>query len=101
MLKGLFQSEGIVIGEERVRQSLIRTTPNYILHRRKHSYHLLNPTPYYAEYYGHKLHLDQNEKLIHFGVTHVAASDGFSGKLLDIVTMPIKNNLLIYDTLFR
>ena len=41
------------------------------------------------------MHLDQNEKLVHFGVTHVAALDGYGGKLLDIVTMPIKNNLLI------
>ncbi len=36
----------------------------------------MNPVP---EYFGH---IDQNEKLIRFGVTHVAASDGYSGKLL-------------------
>lgn len=84
-----------------MRQSLIHTTPAYIAHRRSHSYRLFNPIPYYAEYFGHKMHVDQNEKLIHFGVTHVAASDGYSGKLLGIITMPIKNNLLIYDDLFR
>ena len=85
----------------RIRQSLLRATPVYTLRRRNHSYHQLNPIPYYAEYHRHKLHLDQNEKLVHFGVTHVAASDGYSGKILDIITMPIKNNLLIYDDLFR
>ena len=100
-LNGLFRSEGIVIGEQRVRQSLVRATPTYSIQRRNYSYHQFNPIPYYAEYHGHKLHIDQNEKLIHFGVTHVAASDGYSGKILDIVTMPIKNNLLIYDGLFR
>lgn len=61
----------------------------------------MNPTPYYAEYYGHKLHIDQNEKLVRFGVTHVAASDGYSGKLLGIISMPVKNPVLIYDDLFR
>nr|XP_020461071.1 uncharacterized protein LOC109963123 isoform X2 [Monopterus albus] len=30
---------------------------------------------------GHKLHLDQNEKLVMFGVTHVLAIDGFSKKI--------------------
>ncbi len=61
----------------------------------------MNPVPYYAEYFGHKMHIDQNEKLIRYGVTHVAASDGYSGKLLGIVSMPVKNNLLIYSELFR
>lgn len=78
-----------------------KITPVYSQHRRNYSYHQFNPTPYYAEYFGHKLHVDQNEKLVQFGVTHVAASDGYSGKLLGIITMPIKNNLLIYDELFR
>ncbi|TRY53680.1 hypothetical protein DNTS_015221 [Danionella cerebrum] len=32
---------------------------------------------------GHKIHLDQNEKLVMFGVTHVFAIDGFSNKLLN------------------
>ena len=89
------------MGEQRLRQSMMRVTPVYLQQRRNYSYHQLNPAPYYAEYHGHKLHLDQNEKLVHFGATHVAASDGYSGKLLGIVTMPIKNNMLIYDDLFR
>ena len=47
--------------------------------------------PYYAEYCGHKMHID---KLIRFGVTHVA-------KLLAIITIPacepVKNCILIPD----
>ena len=36
-----------------------------------------NPVPYYAPYFGHKLHMDQNEKLAQdFGATHVHALDG-------------------------
>ena len=87
-LNGLLRSEGIVVGEQRIRQSLMRTTPIYTIQRHHRSYHQFNPTPYYAEYHGHKLHIDQNEKLIHFGVTHVAASDGYSGKIFDIITIP-------------
>ena len=31
----------------------------------------INPFPYHASYFGHKLHVDQNEKLVMFGVTHI------------------------------
>ena len=43
---------------------------------------------------GDKLHLDQNEKCVTFGVTHVLAIDGYSRKI------PKKNPILIYDLLF-
>lgn len=56
---------------------------------------------YVALYFGHKLHVDQNEKLIQFGVTHVIARDGFSGKIVAYATMPVKNNLAIYESIFR
>ena len=100
-LTGLLRSEGITVGEQRVRESMRRVTPVYIEHRHRNTYHQINPVPYYAQYYGHKLHIDQNEKLVQFGVTHVAAADGYSGKLMGIITMPIKNPILIYDLLYR
>lgn len=50
---------------------------------------------------GHKLHLDQNEKLGMFGVTHVLAIDGFSSKIVAESTMPVKNNLIIYEEVYR
>ncbi len=54
----------------------------------------MNPIPYFAaDYFGHKLHVDQNEKLVMYGVTHVCARDGYSGKIVAFVTMPIKNTL--------
>lgn len=96
-IHGLLRANDLIVGEQRVRRSLNITTPTYIEHRRTHSYRQLNPTPYYAEYFGHKMHVDQNEKLIRFGITHVAATDGFSGKIIGIISMPIKNNLVIYD----
>ena len=60
-----------------------------------------NPVPYYAEYFGHKLHIDQNEKLVMYGVTHICAVDGYSSKIVGFVTMPIKNNLEIYAHLYQ
>lgn len=50
---------------------------------------------------GHKLHMDQNEKLAMFGATHVLAIDGFSSKIVSFSSMPIKNNLLIYEDVYR
>lgn len=50
---------------------------------------------------GHKLHMDQNEKLGMFGVTHVLAIDGYSSKIVAQSTMPTKNNLVIYDEVYR
>ncbi len=60
-----------------------------------------NPIPYEAHYFGHKIHLDQNEKLAMFGTTHVIAVDGYSGKIVGHTTMPVKNNLLIYRDVYR
>ena len=39
------------------------------------------------------MNIDQNEKIIRYGVTLVGATDGYSGKLIDIVAMPIKTLL--------
>lgn len=50
---------------------------------------------------GHKLHLDQNEKLVMFGVTHVVAIDGFSSQIVAYNTMPVKNNLTVYQKVYR
>ena len=40
-------------------------------------------------YFGHKLHIDQNEKLIMFGFTHFIAVDGYSGMSVSHVIVPI------------
>ena len=61
----------------------------------------LNPIPYSAEYYGHKVHLDQNEKIAMFRATHVIAVDGFSSRIVGHSTMPVKNNLTIYNDVYR
>jgi len=84
-----------------VRSAMTNVTPVCIQQRQQCVYHLMNPVPYYADYFGYKLLLDRNEKLVNFGVTHVAASDGYSGKLLGVISMPVKNCEAIYDDLYR
>ena len=50
----------------------------------------MNPIPYQGDYFGHKLHVDQNEKLVFYGVVHVCATDGYSGKIVSHALMPVK-----------
>lgn len=50
---------------------------------------------------GHKLHLDQNEKLNMYGVTHILAIDGYSKKIVSHTTIPVKNNQTIYEEVYR
>ena len=51
-------------------------------------------------HFGEKLHLDQNEKRVIFGITHVVAVDGYSRKIVGLITIPKKNPIVIYDLLF-
>ena len=75
--------------------------PAYHRRRQHTTFRQMNPIPYYAEYCGHKIHIDQNEKLVMYGATHVLAVDGYSGYILGLITMALENNLIIYDMLFR
>ena len=61
----------------------------------------MNPMPYHADFFGHKLHVDQSKKLVMLGVTHICSVDGYSGKVIGFITMPIKNCVEIYVHLFR
>ena len=100
-MSGLLTSEGIKVAECRVGLALRQVNPGYQQSRSSHANRRLNPIPYHANHFGHKLHIDQNEKLVMYGVTHVCARDGFSGKIVAFISMPVKNNLEIYNHLFR
>lgn len=89
------------VSEVRVGKSLQRANPSYQQARRSNTARLMIPLPYRADYFGHKLHIDQNEKLVMFGVTHVCGVDGFSKKIIGFATMPIKNNVEIYSHFFK
>ncbi|KAF5891679.1 uncharacterized protein DAT39_018598 [Clarias magur] len=99
-MKGYLSTKGIHAAEGRIGSVLKEVHRPYHEARRQGARNL-NPLPYHAEYMGHKLHLDQNEKLVMFGVAHVLAIDGFSKKIVSHSTMPIKNNLSIYEDAFR
>ena len=77
--------------------TILNVIPFYFLQMAKNK----NVIPYNAAYYGHKLHMDQNEKLAMFGVTHVVALDDFSSHIVKHHSMPIKNNLTIYHEVPR
>ena len=96
-MKGVLESKGLKVAESRVAQALQRVDPIHYEGRCSDTIDRLNPV---ALYFGRKLHIDQNEKLIMFGVTHVIARDGYSGKIVGFMTMPIKNNLAIYESVF-
>lgn len=103
MMKG-FLSQRLntnVIGEERVRQALKEVNPRNHARRFNDTDRLLNPIPYRADYFGHKLHVDQNEKLVRYGATHVVAIDGHSRFVVAYSTMAIKNNEIIYQDIFK
>lgn len=82
-------------------RALQQVNPSHQQARATRANRRLNPIPYHASYFGQKLHIDQNEKLVMFGVTHICAIDGFSGKVVGFVSMPIKNNVEIYRHLFQ
>ena len=97
----LRQKPNIKVGETRVGKAYKEAAP--INNHRCHSgtSRAVNPILYRTNYFGHKIHFDQNEKLIAYGVTHVAAIGGHSRYVIGTCTMPIKNNTVIYETLYR
>ena len=89
------------VSEKRVGKALSKVSPIYHQKRVTNTARLVNPIPYRADYFGHKLHMDQNEKLGFYGVTHVAAIDGHSKFVTAATTMPIKNNIVIYNDIYK
>ena len=101
MMTSLQRDKGLCVSEGKVRQSLKRLdVPSHQI-RRETAGRLLNPKCYNADYFGHKVHIDQNEKLKMFGVTHAMARDGYSGLIVAFFTMHVKNNLKIYEKIYR
>ena len=104
---GLLASEGVKVAENRIGKALQQVNPGYQRAHRSRDTRRFNPIPYHASHFGHnshfghKLHIDQNKKLVMYGMTHICARDGSSGKVVGIVSMPVKNNVEIYGNLFR
>lgn len=60
-----------------------------------------NPTPYFSPSFGYKGHIDQNEKLVRYGVVHAVFRDGFSGSIENWITLPSKNPIQQYSQFYR
>ena len=97
----LCQKLRTAVGQNRVGPALAKVHPGNHCKRQNKSEKQTNPIPYCADYFGHKLQLDQNEKLVMCGVTHVVAIDGHSRFVVVAITPPIKNNILIYEQIYR
>ena len=100
-MKGYLVAKGYNLSEKRISKSFQRVAPGDYEHRRQNTLDRTNPILYQSWYFGHKLHIDQNEKLAQYGVTHVLARDGYSGMIVSHLTLPVKNNLAIYDVVYR
>lgn len=101
MLTGALRSQGIQVGERKVGAILREMNPTEQKKRMETAGRSLNPKVYTADYFGHKVHIDQNEKLGMFGVVHVCSRDGYSGKIVAHSTMSRKNNFIIYNEIYR
>ena len=95
------QKYGVSVGQNRICKALSRVAPHYHQRRKSNIARMTNSIPYRANYFDHKLHLGQNEKLEMYGVTHVAAIDGHSRFVVAGATMAKKNNIKIYQDVYR
>lgn len=101
MLTGVLRSRGLKIGENKVGNVLREINPTAHNTRKYNAGRSLNPKIYKADYFGHKIHYDQNEKLAMYGVVHVCARDGYSGMIVGYATMSKKNNIVIYQEIYE
>ena len=101
-MKGyLAQKYKVNISQKGVANALKTAAPNYHARRQTDTVRQTNTIPYRADYFDHKLHVDQNEKLEMYGVVHAVAIDGHSRYITCGATMSRKNNKIIYAEVYR
>lgn len=91
MLTGNLRSNNIFASESRVRSAMMRADPINHIRRQTDSNRRFNPVPYNSQYFGHKLHVDCNEKLVHYGCVLIGAIDGYSGMIVSLFAVHRKN----------
>ena len=86
-MTGFIRKEfGLSVGQNRVGNALATVCPRNHQQRREGTFRQINPIPYRADYFGHKIHFDQNEKLVMYRVSLVVAIDCH----LDLSRVPIQ-----------
>ena len=101
MLTGALRSKGIHVGETKVGKIFKEINPNAHKARQYSTGRSFNPKVCKANYFGHKIHYDQNKKFGIYGIVHVCDRDGYSGKIVGDATMAKKNNIIIYKEIYR
>ena len=102
MMKGyLAQKYRVNVSQKRLANALRSVAPHCHSRRQTDTARHVNSVPYRAGYFGHKRHVDQNEKLEMYGVLHVVAIDCHSWYITFGATMPRKNNKVIYAEVYR
>ena len=92
---------GFTVSQSRIGVTLRNAFPLQHSVRRHTLGRALNPIPYRGDFYGQKIHFDQNEKLVTYGIVHIAAVDRHSRNIVGFYTMPRKNPITIYNNIFR
>ena len=92
---------GVYTSERKVGNALKKICPRPQAERCMQAERSFNPKVYQVDYFGHKLLVDQNEKLVMYVVSYVVARDGYFRKITGYTTMAIKSNLTIYEKMFR
>ena len=72
-MTGLLHSQRISAGENQVGHALAEVQPQYHYRRVTQTESETDSYPYFAEHFGHKIHIDQNEKLVMFGAAKLLA----------------------------
>ena len=75
--------------------------PNYHARQQMDTVCQTNTIPYRADYFGQKLHVDENKKMEIYGVVHVVTIDMHSHYITCGATMPRKNSKKIYTAVYR
>ena len=100
-VRAIVGSTGRVVSQRRVSETLRRLAPIPFEERTRDLLQRTNPIPYFAPYFGYKVHMDQNEKIgQRYGCTHVALIDGCSRMIVGYASMPVKNPIIIYEFVF-
>ena len=83
---------GVSISERKVGDALQNICPSAKAERYVQTGRQFKPKVYKADYFGHKMNIDQNKKLAMCGVTHDVAREGYSRMISGCTTVSIKKN---------
>ena len=94
--------KGINISEQKLKKIMPSISPLSHSSRQSNSHERSNPAIYSARYFGHKLHMDQNKKSIHYGVTYVMVRGmGIRVKWLELQSCHERTMKLYMQTCIR